>query len=497
MPKRQQPSPEETRELVQQMHTNFNKLPESTMQPILMGVFLLGVASAFFSPFVVTCMVGVFGVSAGLTYAAAANKTIPNIPNWMLASVGVATAMIYGVAGVPGLFLSVGLIGGWHFNTKFSPRFEAWKETARDEINKLKANPVRQTINLLFKGLYALSDFLAPKEIIPQDNVNANQQENRPENHKPEEASAVIPQVQQQQNAVILSQSIPDIAPIRFLGEPLPVPKIFTHKQEKKIDFNSYWGIPGFFKLFFYSFNPMIEIKPVEAPKPKAIDFNAFPEDQKTAMLLIMAKLFQEKMKKAKKSEEAQRLIEDKTARAGEAATPAHPIVPVTDKASNNEPVNKSPLTESILGISKGVAPSVTTDEPKQETSKIGRFFGVFFSHKSSNTTSVSIPTSTPSNNSNSKGYKKAIFCKELPEDYLYQDKKVIYLQRDKNRVIAYYNDGKQWIETSKAARSFKKTCSLLADKTETMITQPEKLAQITDFYGCAPHVPKSFFTFG
>ena len=74
-------STEDLKRLLNKLYKQFNKLSESTMNPLLTGMFLLGVACTFFPVSTVGYLAMVFGASSGLAYAVAKKQTNLQFPD--------------------------------------------------------------------------------------------------------------------------------------------------------------------------------------------------------------------------------------------------------------------------------------------------------------------------------------------------------------------------------------------------------------------------------
>lgn len=146
------------------LFNSFNKLPESAINPLMTGIFLLGMAATFFEPGLVAYLTMIFGASSGIAYAAAKNQTVHQLPTWAFPTVGVTAALIYAFAGVPGMILTAGLSGGWYIHSHYSDKFNQWKKDFHQFVEKFKTNPVNQGVHVAFLGLQMLSNFILKME---------------------------------------------------------------------------------------------------------------------------------------------------------------------------------------------------------------------------------------------------------------------------------------------------------------------------------------------
>jgi hypothetical protein len=160
--------------IAKQLHQNFNNLSESKLNPLLTGIFLVGMAMSLFDPGIVAYLTIIFGASSGLAYAASKNKVGHNLPNWAFPVIGVSAALIYVVSGIPGLILTSGISGGWYLHSQFKDRFEDWKSKARNFATEFKANPFQAATKTIFKTLQFLSDFIISIE-TPKENKDITQ----------------------------------------------------------------------------------------------------------------------------------------------------------------------------------------------------------------------------------------------------------------------------------------------------------------------------------
>jgi hypothetical protein len=146
------------------LFSSFNKLPESAINPLMGGIFLLGMAATFFEPGLVAYLTMIFGASSGIAYAAAKNQTVHQLPTWAFPTVGVTAALIYAFAGVPGMILTAGLSGGWYVHSHYSDKFDQWKKDFHQFVENFKTNPVNQGVHVAFLGLQMLSNFIIKME---------------------------------------------------------------------------------------------------------------------------------------------------------------------------------------------------------------------------------------------------------------------------------------------------------------------------------------------
>lgn len=186
-------STEDLKRLLNKLYKQFNKLSESTMNPLLTGMFLLGVACTFFPVSTVGYLAMVFGASSGLAYAVAKKQTNLQLPTWGFSAIGVATALVYAFAGIPGVILTAGLSGGWYVHSHYSDKIQEWKTDFRQFAEDFKTNPFNQTFRVTYFILQHLADFILKIEPAPKQ-LEAST-EDKPETEEPEE-------VIEQQNSI-------------------------------------------------------------------------------------------------------------------------------------------------------------------------------------------------------------------------------------------------------------------------------------------------------
>lgn len=187
------PSINDLKAIVLKFFKNFNKLPESAINPLMTGIFLLGMAATFFEPGMVAYLTMIFGASSGIAYAAAKNQTVHQLPTWAFPAVGVTAALVYAFAGVPGMVLTAGLSGGWYMHSHYSDKLLQWKKDLQKFVEDFKTSPVNQSVHVAFLALQFVSDFILkvedpipeepeqPEEEPSLEEVIANPQEQLPE----------------------------------------------------------------------------------------------------------------------------------------------------------------------------------------------------------------------------------------------------------------------------------------------------------------------------
>lgn len=151
-------STQDLKALLNKIKEQFNKLPESVINPLMTCIFLLGMAATFFEPGMVAYLTMIFGASSGIAYAVAKNQTIHQFPTWAFPTVGVTAALIYAFAGIPGIILTAGLSGGWYMHSHYSDKLQQWKTDFQQFVEDLKTNPVHQVARLTFLLIQFLSD---------------------------------------------------------------------------------------------------------------------------------------------------------------------------------------------------------------------------------------------------------------------------------------------------------------------------------------------------
>lgn len=156
--------PADLKSLLNKLRLQFNKLPESAINPLMTGIFLLGMAATFFEPAVVAYLTMIFGASSGIAYAATKNQTVHQLPTWAFPTFGVAAALIYAFAGIPGMVLTAGLSGGWYIHSYYSDKFQQWKTDFHQFVENFKTNPVNQSVHVTFLALQMLSNFIIKME---------------------------------------------------------------------------------------------------------------------------------------------------------------------------------------------------------------------------------------------------------------------------------------------------------------------------------------------
>jgi hypothetical protein len=455
----------------------------------MVGVLLLGIAVSVFNPGSLLYLAMTFGASAGIAYAASKNQVAHTpLPAWAITSIGVTSAVIYGVAGMPGLMLTAGLSGGWYLNSYFGHRFQQWKTNFQDFLTKFKNNPIRQSVNLTFNALQFLADILTPVENIPPAPVpNRPVQEDTPITISPHitpEGVAVIPATPNS-TLITVATPKPEAAVIRFLGHPL----LTTPRKEIKIDFAKGYGLPGLLKAFWYSLNPMNDIVDInkDEDKNKNIEMQPKPilgltNNTRLEMPQSAPVVFRREPSLHKVQSEA--------------------IIPPTAAivAENNQTAQGAPiiLTETVLSstppLQSSIAMSELTIKPVAEpkVATAGRFSGFFswVGYDQKKNASSSMPKPPVFH----MGYNKAIICEQLPSDLYYHNKTCLYLVPTKDDITAHYHTGTRWVESNKTKKEFQKALPALEISNQS-ITELTKLKDIITLYACPARREKIVFT--
>ncbi len=215
---------------LKKLFQHFNQLSEKTINPLLTGIFMLGVASTFFEPGMVAYLTMVYGASNGIAYAIAKSQSAKNLPAWFFPAVGVSSALVYGMAGIPGIILAAGLSGGWYLHTHFQDKIQQFKVDFEAFSERLKANPVSEGVNFSFRAVQFVSNFILHMEeppIAAQNNEPQNLEEPQLEEVLEEQPNASNDNEQQ---AVVTQENNDEQKQISDLQKKLEEPAMQIHE---------------------------------------------------------------------------------------------------------------------------------------------------------------------------------------------------------------------------------------------------------------------------
>lgn len=275
---------------IKRIFQNFNQLSEKKINPLLSGIFLLGLASTLFEPGMVAYLTVIFGASSGIAYAVTKNQTEKNLPTWIFPAIGVASALLYAVAGVPGVILGAGLSGGWYLHGNFLHKCQQWKMDFNAFSEKFKTNPISLSAHLTFKALQFLSDLIIsiepekPEEpkigkVEPSNNTKlptvALCEQNKDEpiialqnkleepvvETQPQTTEEVKPEMPQP-TPVLFSQTTPKPSITKVIKPKKDTITVFgktvLELERKQVEIDSSWS--GLAKAFFYSMDPRVDL---------------------------------------------------------------------------------------------------------------------------------------------------------------------------------------------------------------------------------------------